>query len=114
MRHDIFRDKRDIHIKLDKNVHTEFRKKLFAYDLTMQDVVNEFADLFAKGDPNATKIVENFIVKKTKKDLEKIKSGETFVSQKEETKNMSESDRDVLYELIKRSSKIDNDDEELI
>ena len=43
IRTDILHDRKCIHVKLKKDVHLKLREKLFAYQLSIQAVFDEFA-----------------------------------------------------------------------
>lgn len=96
MRTDLFTERKCVHVKLDKDVHSALRSKLFHQNLSMQEVFDEFARLIAAGDARAEKIVEQLVMRKIKDQLE----GKT--SKKKKLKNISELDHDALYDLIEK------------
>jgi uncharacterized membrane protein len=102
VRHDVFKIKKDIHIKLDKNVHIAMRMKVMELGITMQDVFNEFARMVIEGNSSAVKIVEKIVAKKVAEELNGNK--------KTGLETISERDHDLLYDLIDGSS-IDEKDE---
>lgn len=90
---DMFQDKKGIHVKLDKQVHAALRAKLFKYNLSMQEVFDDFARLIAEDNKRAQVILELLVQKKLKIALE----GKS--SQKEGTA-LNEMDAETLYNLI--------------
>lgn len=103
MHPDLFRNKKGVHVKLDKEVHAEFRKKLLDHGVSMQAIFNEFARLVAAGDRNAMRIVESHIRRRLRDEIEKHKPGET---------NIDELDHDALYDLISEGDQDEETDED--
>lgn len=97
MRPDLFRDKKGVHIKLNKTTHAEFRKKMFDKGLTMQWAFEEFASLVGKGDKRALKIIDDLAIKKLKGEIERYTSKEP----------VDELDHDALYHLIEQEEEQD-------
>lgn len=71
-----FETKKSVHINLTKQTHSSFRKALFDYGLSMQEVFELFAFLAGAGDDTATDIVRRAKNKKLTKTLERLKSDE--------------------------------------
>jgi len=95
MRFDTFVDKKSIHFKLDKDVHLSLRTILFKYDISMQDLFDEFACLVVNDAPKARSIVESILNKRMTSALNcekkpKRKKREVF----------NEVDADTLYNII--------------
>lgn len=90
---DVFRDKKDIHIALDKAVHAALRGVMFKHGLSMQECLNEFARLVAAGDKRAMKIVEDLVVRKVAEQI----GGFTG---KKNNKPLGDIDRDAMYSII--------------
>lgn len=103
IRRDLFRAKKDIHIKLNKTTHAEFRKRLFEYGVSMQWAIEEFAQLVAKGDKRATKIIDNLAIKLINKEIQRYKGG---------TEPVDELDHEALYSLIGDTDDNNEDNEE--
>lgn len=62
-----FQTRKSIHINLTRATHSEYRKTLFDYSLSMQEVFELFARLAAEGDKRAVSIVrEAYENKRTK------------------------------------------------
>lgn len=91
-----------VHIKLDKETHANFRTRLFAFDLSMQQAFEEFARLLGAGDSKATRIAEQLAMKLVRKRLEDTPSSALYPAR---PKQLDEQDHDALYSLI-------NDDDE--
>ena len=51
--------RKSVHINLTRATHTEFRKALFDYSLSMQEVFERFAFLVGENDPHAMSIIES-------------------------------------------------------
>ncbi len=95
MRTDIFQYRKGVHVKLDKDVHAALRGKLFQYNLSMQEVFDEFARLFVTDDAKASRIVENLVTRKLKEAIEG-KPKQT----RQRDRSISDLDHDALYDLI--------------
>jgi hypothetical protein len=54
-----FETKKSIHINLTKRTHAEFRKILFEFDLSMQEVFEKFANLAASEDSRAISVLKD-------------------------------------------------------
>jgi hypothetical protein len=98
MRFDTFVDKKSIHFKLDKDVHLALRAKLFKYNISMQELFDEFAILVVTDVPKARSIVESILNKKMKSVL----SGEKK-RKKKKREVFNEVDTDTLYNMINES-----------
>ena len=62
-----FQTRKSVHINLTRATHSEYRKTLFDYSLSMQEVFELFARLAAEGDKRAISILrEAFENKRTK------------------------------------------------
>jgi len=95
MRFDTFVDKKSIHFKLDKDVHLALRAKLFKYNISMQELFDEFAILVVTDVPKARSIVESILNKRMKSVL----SGEKK-RKKKKREVFNEVDTDTLYNMI--------------
>lgn len=106
-RQHVFTSRKDVHIKLDKNVHANLRAKLFSHGVTMQDAFEEFAYELVKEMPNAVHIIEKMIKRRTRLALHDstltIKADERAARRalKDAENVTDEADHDTLYELIK-------------
>ena len=94
MRTDLFRDRKGVHVKLKKDVHAEFRKKLFEHGISMQKVFNEFARLVANGDNRAMGIVRRLVQRELQAKLQELNE------QKHREESLDELDQEALYDLI--------------
>ena len=101
MRPDLFRDCKGVHVKLRKDVHANFRQKLFEHGISMQKVFNEFARLVAAGDDRALKIVRALIKRELQEKLVELSD------KKQKEESLGELDQEALYDLI------GGDDEEI-
>ena len=98
MRFDAFVDKKSIHFKLDKDVHLALRAKLFKYNISMQELFDEFAILVVTDVPKACSIVESILNKRMKSVL----SGEKK-RKKKKREVFNKVDTDTLYNMINES-----------
>lgn len=103
MRHDIFQDRKSIHIKLSKESHAALREKLFKFGLTMQDVFEELAVLVLSDNSRADRLIQSIIRKKIKEQLDGPKKN---VSHR---RSMNEFDAETLYNLIEEGQEFDDD-----
>ncbi len=53
-----FQNRKSVHINLTRATHSEYRKTLLDYSLSMQEVFELFARLVAEGDKRATSILQ--------------------------------------------------------
>jgi len=98
MRADIFVDKKSIHFKLDKDVHLALRAKLFRYNITMQELFDEFARLVATDASKAQSIVESIVNKRIKSTLANGTLRKKRIYNRKEVFN--EMDTEALYNMI--------------
>jgi len=101
MRADIFVDKKSIHFKLDKDVHLALRAKLFRYNITMQELFDEFARLVATDASKAQSIVESIVNKRIKSTLANGTLRKKRIYNRKEVFN--EMDTEALYNMINES-----------
>ena len=66
---DIFIDKKSVHFKLDTDVHRAMRAKLFKYNISMQELFDEFSRMVVSEAPRAHFIVESIVSKKLRSTL---------------------------------------------
>lgn len=71
-----FETKKSVHISMTKLVHSEFRKKLFDYDLSMQEVLELFANLAGENDERAIDIIKQAKAQKRQKSLKRLTENE--------------------------------------
>lgn len=76
--------KKSVHINLTRATHTQFRKMLFDYSLSMQEVFEAFASLVGENDESATSIIKE--VYRAKRD--------------KATKRVTEKEAENLYDVI--------------
>lgn len=99
-RTDLFQDRKCIHIKLEKDVHASFRQLMFEYGISMQETLNEFARVASARDRKAIAIIERYVDRKIKEQMERIEAGKP----KKKIQKVSELDHDTLYDLIEESN----------
>ena len=98
MRADIFQYKKCVHLKLDKEVHSALRAKLFEHGVSMQDTFDEFARHLVEGKKSATIILESLIRKKLREEIDgKLR--------KKRNEKFGELDSEALYSLIEIDEK---------
>ena len=64
--------RKSVHINLTRSTHSEFRKSLFDYGLSMQGVFEYFASLVAENDSRASSIVEEAYRSKRDRAINKV------------------------------------------
>lgn len=62
-----FQTKKSVHVNLSRATHSDYRKKLFDYSLSMQEVFELFAKLVGEGDKRAESIVQEAYDNKKRK-----------------------------------------------
>ncbi len=109
LRADVFQDRKCVHLKLSKEVHSALRARLFMHGVSMQDAFDEFARQLVEGKKSASVILESLIDKK-------LKEAVAGKFQDSRNKKFSELDAEALYSLIdpheKRAEKNEIDLEE--
>lgn len=93
-RHDVFKSRKCIHIRLTKEVHSGLRAKLFERGLSMQEVVDELSRLIAIDDKRLNKILDEYATRKVKDELNRLKQN------KRPQERIGELEQDSLYDLI--------------
>lgn len=96
MKHDVLKDKKCIHVTIDKETHAKLRARLFIDGLSMQQIFEEFAQCLVNGDNRATRIVEALTARQLKEALEPLAHPKAGVG----TMKISELDHDAIYNLI--------------
>lgn len=61
--------RKSVHVNLTRATHSEFRKVLFDYSLSMQEVFERFSSLVGENDPTAMSIIEDVYKTKREKTL---------------------------------------------
>lgn len=97
-----FETHRDIHVKVTKQAHTQFRTLLFQKNLSMQEVFEEFVQLVVAEDARALKMLDQLVTKKAQAKLDKVKKKPTI----------SELDHETLYDLLENQSPLGKTEEE--
>ena len=92
---DIFRDKKCIHIKLNKETHTALKILLFEKKMSMQEVFEEFAVHLVEQTSSGKKVLKSVSNKKMEAFLE----GRKRLIRKSPEK-MGDVDIDSLYDVI--------------
>ena len=59
-----FESKKTVHFSMTRETHSDFRISCFKHRLTMQDILEEFAQLVAVENPGALRIMKNLSEKK--------------------------------------------------
>lgn len=99
MRTDILFDKKSVHFKLDKEVHFALRGKLFKYNVSMQELFDEFARQVAADMPKARSILESIVNSKVKSVL----SNPSTKRRKKKKESFNEFDSETIYSMINES-----------
>ena len=100
MRFDAFVDKKSVHFKIDKDVHLALRAKLFKYNLSMQEIFDEFANLVVTDTPKAHSIIEYILNKR----LKSILVGDKNHKKRKKKEVFNEIDTETLYNMINESN----------
>jgi hypothetical protein len=103
LRHDVFVDKKSVHVKLTKEVHAALREKLFRSGITMQDLFQETAEMVLSESPKAQKLIENIAKKKMRLYLEGMRRGQVHA--------IGALDSETLYNLLEQNDKRESDEE---
>ncbi len=68
--------RKSVHVNMTRVTHSEFRKVLLDYNLSMQEVLEHFASLVSEGDSSAMSIVRESYQKKRDKAMKKVSERE--------------------------------------
>lgn len=71
-----FETKKSVHVSMSKLAHSEFRKKLFDFDLSMQEVLELFAILAGENDERVIDIMKQAKSLKRNKALQNLTNNE--------------------------------------
>jgi len=99
IRTDILHANKCVHIKLSKESHAHLRAKSFYYNISLQEIFNEFASLIVSDDKSAMRIIENLAMRKVNAALEE-------KPKNKKDQKISELDHDALYNLIENSKNV--------
>ena len=72
-----FETKKSVHVSMTKTAHSEFRKRLLDYNLSMQEVLELFAILSGENDERAIDILKQAKDQKRKRAIKKFTENET-------------------------------------
>ncbi len=89
-----FQAKKSIHIKLSKDTHSKFRIACFQSGLSMQSVLQEFAERIVAQDPDAIDMIEDLVMRGRKKEINLL----------------SDLDASSIYDTIEKESPLVDDD----
>lgn len=94
LKNDFFRDKKGIHIKLDRDIHAALRTLSFQKGISMQEIFEEFALQLSSGSARAIGIIDSMILRRL--NLPKRTSG----YKRKKAAELSDPDKQALYDLI--------------
>jgi len=95
MRHDVFQDRKCVHVKLEKETHAALRTVLFQQGISMQEAFDEFAKQASEGSANGKRIIEAVSERKLREAID----GRMSVRRKR-NQGFGELDSEALYNLI--------------
>ena len=72
-----FETKKSVHVSMTKSAHSQFRKCLFDHNLSMQEVLELFAQLAGENDDRAIDIIRQAKDMKRQKTMKKLTDNET-------------------------------------
>lgn len=101
---DIFRDRKLVHVKLDKDTHSVLRSELFKAGLTMQEILSEFCRQYINKAPHAVKLVEHYVVRKNRYRLQALEQQVHGVDPAAREYGMTAADKETLYDLLNETS----------
>lgn len=93
MKYDRFYGRKSVHVKLDKGIHVALREKLFKYDVTMQDLFHEAAELAVSDSAWGEKLLQRIAKKKM---MLMIKQANEMTP----SPQLNELDSETLYNLL--------------
>ena len=72
-----FETKKTVHFSMTRETHSDFRITCFKKRLTMQDVLEEFAQLVAAENPAAIRIMDNLSEKKRNNEISRLSKSDS-------------------------------------
>ncbi len=113
-KYEIFSNVRDVHLKFKRETHVLLKHVSFDRKLTITEIVEELCSQFVNGHPELEKIIDSYIVRKTKSKISeidrKIQRDVNYAK-----KEIPKDGEDVLYRMIDEESpfnRIKNDNED--
>lgn len=97
MAYDIFTEKKCVHIKFDKRLHSALRQKLFLHDISMQQAIEGIAELVLEDNSLSDSILKRISRLRMIRSLEKI----------DRRKELESVDKETLYSLLETQEKYD-------
>lgn len=94
LRQDFFQDKKGIHVKIDREIHSALRAFSFQKGVSMQHLFEEFALQIVSGNKKAISIVDSMILRKLNLPKRRNKY------KRKKTVELSDVDKQSLYDLI--------------
>lgn len=107
---DIFRDRKLVHVKLDKDTHAMLRSALFKAGLSMQEILSEFCRQYINESPLAVRLIENYVVRKNAYKLKALEQ-EIKLAKKPQYELM-DADRNAIYDMIDEGISTDDPEDE--
>ncbi len=88
---------KNVHVKLDRLTHTQFKSGLVTHGVSMQEAFEEFAKRFARGDRSAVRLVERMVRERVKSELAGVGLKPGLGRRR---RILNELDHETLYDLI--------------
>lgn len=110
MRSDRMLERKCVHVKLRKAVHTALRHEMLSRGLSIQEVVDRFAEEFIQGKKGAVSIVNRAAAEKIRRQMEPLMPAKK--RRRPCGPVIEEVDHDGLYELISEATDADADTDE--
>jgi len=95
VRHDLFQDRKCVHVKLEKETHAALRSELFQQGISMQEAFDEFALQLVEGGRSARAIVDTLVTRKLREAIDG-----RISKRKKRNQGFGELDSESLYSLI--------------
>ena len=71
-----FETKKSVHINIPRETHALVRTQCFKYNLTMQDIFEELAQMIAAEDPDAIEMMSNLSMKKRDASIKRLSASD--------------------------------------
>lgn len=110
-RQDVLADRKSLHITCNKEVYLALRVILFKYETTIQQITTEFYYLLAAEDAGAKKILENYLVKRMERRINRKMRDKHKLPKKiiDDPKMVEPQEKNILYDVITERAKKNND-----
>ena len=104
----LFDRRRCVHVRIPKDAHAGLRTICFQRRISLQEVFSAIAEMISKGDRRMERVLDEIVTQKVQAELEGLTRRQRLAA----SEVMSNSDTDVLFNLINSEEKLEEGNEE--